>query len=100
MANHIQNRGLPGMPSPTVHVYRCLRVRNSRREVNEACRCACPDGIAPSKVGTNDDACDDHILISAKSETLLSRPLSASMLACIRTLPNSKPRTLKSGTLV
>ena len=71
-----------------------------RREVNEACRCACPDGFAPSKVGTNDDACDDHILISAKSETLLSRPLSASMLACIRTLPNSKPRTLKSGTLV
>ena len=62
--------------------------------------CACPDGFAPSKVGTNDDACDDHILISAKSETLLSRPLSASMLACIRTLPNSKPRTLKSGTLV
>ena len=48
-------------------------------EVNEACRCACPDGIAPSKVSTSDDACDDHFLISAKSETLLSRPLSASM---------------------
>ena len=50
-----------------------------RREVNEACRCACPDGIAPSKVSTSDDACHDHFLISAKSETLLSRPLSASM---------------------
>ena len=23
-----------------------------REEVNEACRCACPDGIAPSKVST------------------------------------------------
>ena len=71
MSNHIQNRGLPGMPSPNVYVY--------RREVNEACRCACPDGIAPSKVSTSDDACDDDFLISAKSETLLSRPLSASM---------------------
>ena len=50
-----------------------------RREVTEACRCACPDGIALSKVSTSDDACDDHFLISAKSETLLSRPLSASM---------------------
>ena len=50
-----------------------------RREVDEACRCACPDGIAPSKVSTSDDVCDDHFLISAKSETLLSRPLSASM---------------------
>ena len=50
-----------------------------RREVDEACRCACPDGIAPSKVSTSDDACDDYFLISAKSETLLSRPLSASM---------------------
>ena len=50
-----------------------------RREVTEACRCACPDGIAPSKVSTSNDACDDHFLISAKSETLLSRPLSASM---------------------
>ena len=36
-----------------------------RREVNEACRCACPDGIAPSKVSTSDDVCDDF-LISAK----------------------------------
>ena len=50
-----------------------------RREVNEACLCACPDGIAPSKVSTSVDACDDHFLISAKSETLLSRPSSASM---------------------
>ena len=50
-----------------------------RMEVDEACRCACPDGIAPFKVSTSDDACDDHFLISAKSETLLSRPLSASM---------------------
>ena len=50
-----------------------------RRGVNKACRCACPDGIARSKVSTSDDACDDHFLISAKSETLLSRPLSASM---------------------
>ena len=50
-----------------------------RREVNETCRCACPDGIAPSKVSTSDDGCDDHFTISAKSVTLLSRPLSASM---------------------
>ena len=50
-----------------------------RREVNEACRCTCPDGIAPSKVSTSDDACDDPFLISAKSETLLSRQLSPSM---------------------
>ena len=45
------------------------------REVNEACRCTCPDGIAPSKVSTSDDVCDDPFLISAKSVTLLSRPL-------------------------
>ena len=50
-----------------------------RKEVNEACRCACPDGIVPSKVSTSDDVCDDAFLISAKSVTLLSRPLSASM---------------------
>ena len=43
-----------------------------RREVNEACRCACPDGIAPSKVSTSDDVCDDYFLISAKSETVVS----------------------------
>ena len=43
-----------------------------RREVDETCRCACPDGIAPSKVSTSDDACDDHFLISAKSETVVS----------------------------
>ena len=43
-----------------------------RSEVNEECRCACPDGIAPSKVSTSDDACDDHFLISAKSETVVS----------------------------
>ena len=49
------------------------------REVNEVCWCACPDGIAPSKVSTIDDVCDDHFLISVKSETLLSQPLSASM---------------------
>ena len=49
------------------------------RQVNKTCWCACPDGIAPSKVSTSDDACDDHFLISTKSETLLSRPLSASM---------------------
>ena len=49
-----------------------------RREVDEACRCACPDGIALSKVSTSDDACDDDF-ISAKSVTLLSRPLSVSM---------------------
>ena len=50
-----------------------------RREVTEACRCACPDGIASSKVSTRDDEYDDHFLISAKSVTLLFRPLSASM---------------------
>ena len=49
------------------------------REVNEVCQCACPDGIAPSKVSTSNDACDDHFLLSAKSETLLSWPLSTSM---------------------
>ena len=43
-----------------------------RREVNEACRCACPDGIASSKVSTSDDACDDAFLISAKSMTVVS----------------------------
>ena len=43
-----------------------------RREVDDACRCACPDGIAPSKVSASDDACDDHFLISAKSETVVS----------------------------
>ena len=41
------------------------------REVNEACRCACPDGIAPPKVSTSDDACDDHFLISVKSVTFV-----------------------------
>ena len=35
-----------------------------RREVNEACRRACPDGIAPSKVSTSDDACDDHFFFN------------------------------------
>ena len=49
------------------------------REVNEACRCACPDGIAPSKVSTSDGMCDDAFLISMKSVTLLSRPLSMAM---------------------
>ena len=49
------------------------------REVNEACQCTCPDGTAPSKISTSNDACDDHFLISVKSETLLSRPLSTSM---------------------
>ena len=64
------------MPAPNVYVSVCeIRCR----EVNEACRYACPDGIAPSKVSTSDDTCDDHFLISAKSETLLSRPLSTSM---------------------
>ena len=43
-----------------------------RREVTEACRCACPDGIAPSNVSTSDDACDDHFLISAKSDSVVS----------------------------
>ena len=41
-----------------------------RREVNEVCRCACPDGIAPSKVGTSDDVCDDF-LISAKIKNMI-----------------------------
>jgi len=66
-----------------------------RREVNEACRCACPDGIAPSKVSTSDDACDDAFLISLWLGCLDHCPRP-----CIRTLPNSKSRTLKSGTLV
>ena len=57
-------------------VYAC-EIRH--REVKEACRCACPDRIALPKVSTSNDACADHFLISAKSETLLSRPLSASM---------------------
>ena len=79
MANHIQNRGLPGMPSPNVMFTDVCACEIGRWEVTEACWCACPDGIAPSKVSRSDDACDDHFLISAKSETLLSRPLSASM---------------------
>ena len=80
MANHIQNRGLPDMPSGMFTFTDVCACEIRRREVTrEACRCACPDGIAPSKVSTSDDACDDHFLISAKSETLLSRPLSASM---------------------
>ena len=75
MANHIQNRGLPGMP--LVLYLMCMftdvcvcEIRP--REVNEVCQCACPDGTAPSKVSTSNDACDDHFLLSAKSETLLS----------------------------
>ena len=72
-ANHIQNRGLMYM---FTDVCAC-EIR--RREVNEACRCACPYGTAPSKVSTSDDACVDHFLISAKSVTLLSRLLSAPM---------------------
>ena len=68
-----------------------------RREVNEACRCACPDGIAPSKVSTSDDACDDHFL-TARSQRVCC--LDHCPRPCIRTLPNSKSRTLKSGTLV
>ena len=79
MANNIQNRGLLGMPSPMFMFTDVCAYEIRRREVDEACRCACPDGIAPSKVSTSDDACDDHFLISPKSETLLSRPLSASM---------------------
>ena len=43
-----------------------------RREVNEACRCTRPDGIALSKVSTSDDACDDPFLVSAKSVTVVS----------------------------
>ena len=42
------------------------------REVNKACWCACPDGIAPSKISTSDDACDDAFLISTKSVTVVS----------------------------
>ena len=61
-----------------------------RREVNEACRCACPDGIAPSKVSTSDDACVDPFLISAKSVTLLSRPHTPS--TAFRHLPPNSAR--------
>ena len=43
-----------------------------RRKANEACWCECPDGIAPSKVSTSDDACGDHFLISVKSVTVVS----------------------------
>ena len=35
----------------------------------EACRCACPDGIAPSQISANADACDDLFVISAVSES-------------------------------
>ena len=79
MANHIQNRGLPGSLHLTCMFTDVCACEIRCREVNEACRCACPDGIAPPKVSTSDDACDDHFLISAKSVTLLSRPLSAFM---------------------
>ena len=59
-----------------------------RREVTEACRCACPDGIAPSKVSTSDDACDDDFLISAKSET-----------SAILNLSERRMDAVKSGSL-
>ena len=72
MANHIQ---ISGMPSPNVHVCMC---KMRCREVNEACWCACPDGIALSKVSTSADTCEDPFLISVKSVTLLSQILSAS----------------------
>ena len=84
MANHIQNRGLPGSLHLTCMFTDVCACEIRCREVNEACRCACPDGIAPSKVSTNDDACDNAFLISAKSVTLLFRPLSASMYWAIQ----------------
>ena len=43
-----------------------------RREVTKACRCACPDGIAPSKVSTSDDACDDHFLQREVRDSVVS----------------------------
>ena len=46
ITNHIQNLGLPCML--TDHYTWELR----RKEVNKACQCACPDGIAPSKIST------------------------------------------------
>ena len=65
-----------------------------RREVTEACRCPCPDGIAPSKVSTRVMT----TFLSARSPRLCC--LDHCLCPCIRTLPNSKSRTLKSGTLV
>ena len=67
-----QESGLLGMPSPMFTFTDACTYEIRRREVDEACRCACPDGIAPSKVSTSDDACDDHFPISAKSETVVS----------------------------
>ena len=61
VANHIQNRGLPGMPSPNVFVYRWLRVRNVSQGTERSVSVRMPRwDIVPSKVSTSDDACDDH----------------------------------------
>ena len=57
----------------TDHYTRELR----RKEMNEACQCACPDGIAPSKISMySDTGADVLILLSARSQPLLSRHLS------------------------
>ena len=37
-----------GLPCILTDHYTSLR----RKEMNEACQCACPDGIAPSKMNT------------------------------------------------
>ena len=64
-----------------------------RRKVNEACRCACPDGITPSKVSTSDE-CVMTPILSARSQWLCC--LDHCPRTSILTLPNSKSRTLKS----
>ena len=47
------------------------------KEMNEACQCACPVGIARLKLARSDTGADVLILLSARSQTLLSRHLSA-----------------------
>ena len=68
-----------------------------RREVNEACRCACPDGIARLKLAQAMTRVMTTFL-SARSQRLCC--LDHCPRPCIRTSSNSKYRTLKSGTLV
>ena len=61
-----------------LHVYRCLRVRNTSQGSERSMSVRMPRWDCPVTLDDDEDACDDHFLISAMSVTLLSRPLSAS----------------------
>ena len=69
-----------------------------RREVDEACRCACPDGIAPSKVSTSDDACDDPL--SYQREVRDSVVWNIVRVHVYKLCLTQSLGTLMSGTLV